>query len=124
MGHRPRLQRNITSHSWPTYPTSTPKTSASPELLRRLDIPAGEEGDPGEPHILVVDERLHRHQVRLAAVVDEATDVAVAPGVQAERVAVPVVQVEEVGVVLALVRGGVGYDLTDVPGVGGGEGRG
>ncbi len=55
------------------------------ELLVGANVLGGEEGDARELEVLVVDVDLHRDQIRLARVVHEAGDVAVASSVDAVR---------------------------------------
>lgn len=59
-----------------------------PQLLPSLDQAGAEEGDPGEPQVLVGHEHAHGHQVRLAVVVDEAADVPVEPSVDAVHLSI------------------------------------
>lgn len=47
------------------------------------DVPGAEEGDAGEPQVLVQHEHTHWDEVWVAQVVDEAADIAVVAGVDA-----------------------------------------
>lgn len=55
----------------------------SPQLLAAEDVSGAEEGDAGEPQVLVQHEHTHGNEVGVAQVVDEAADVAVVTGVDA-----------------------------------------
>lgn len=55
----------------------------SPQLLTAEDVPGAEEGDAGEPQVLVQHEHTHWDEVWVAQVVDEAADIAIVAGVYA-----------------------------------------
>lgn len=59
-----------------------------PQLLPSLDQAGAEEGDPGEPQVLVGHEDAHGHQVGLAVVVYEAADIPVEPSVNAVHLSI------------------------------------
>lgn len=73
----------------PIPPRPAPHLEAYvPQLLPSLDRAGAEEGDPGEPQVLVGHEDSHGHEVGLAVVVDEPADVAVEPCVDAVRLSI------------------------------------
>lgn len=55
----------------------------SPQLLTAENVPGAEEGDAGEPQVLVQHEHTHWDEVWVAQVVDEAADIAIVAGVDA-----------------------------------------
>lgn len=57
--------------------------NVSPQLLTAEDVPGAEEGDAGEPQVLVQHEHTHWDEVWVAQVVDEAADISVVASVDA-----------------------------------------
>ncbi len=55
--------------------------NVSPQLLSAEDVSGAEEGDAGEPQVLVQHEHTYWDEVWVTQVVDEAADVAVVAGV-------------------------------------------
>lgn len=64
--------------------------SFSPQLLSTEDVSGAEEGDAGEPQVLVQHEHTYWDEVRVAQVVDEAADVAIVAGV--DTIHLPILQ--------------------------------
>ena len=69
------------------------RLSFSPQLLSTEDVSGAEEGDAGEPQVLVQHEHTHRDEVRVTQVVDEAADVAIVAGI--DTVHLPILDVTD-----------------------------
>jgi hypothetical protein len=86
-----------------------------PEFLIGGNVSICKQCNAWKFEILVVNKYFHRHQVRRAHVVDESGNIAILSCVNAIGFSVPVVQVEEVGVILPAVGLTVCDNLANVP---------
>jgi hypothetical protein len=86
-----------------------------PEFLIGGNVSVCEQCNAWKFEILVVNKYFHRHQVRRAHVVDESGNVAILSCVNAISFSVPVVQVEEIGVVFSAVGLTVCDHLSNIP---------